>query len=254
MAGSAAAIGTAGAAGVALAGTVQITQIDNFASMSSGAPPVDSLKKDLTGDGVNDLVNLGYRTRSTVRSTGLMTGTYAISHYLRVVSFTGPGSGASTAVNLGFAGEIYRSVLGSYYSTSYRATAGSGGDTGSTFQDVLGHITVSFRDSRINGGITSNALLEVRSRNTGRTDHRIDLVRLIFDDSSTAAPIGILPGDPDFPEFVAPADTTAQKAKLKKQIKKLTKKQKAAKKRGKKALAKRLSKKIKKLKAALRKL
>ena len=59
---------------------------------------------------------------------------------------------------------------------------------------------MKFTDSSINGGEESNGWLGIRVTCTDADDHAIDLVKLIYDDASTAAPdifgdVGVVIGD-----------------------------------------------------------
>lgn len=45
-------------------------------------------------------------------------------------------------------------------------------------------IRVSFTDARINGGVETNALLEIRAANIDFDTHEIEIVRVVFDDAN----------------------------------------------------------------------
>jgi hypothetical protein len=54
---------------------------------------------------------------------------------------------------------------------------------------------ITFTDTRINGGITTAAWLQVNAFNTSATSHTVELARLIFDTESTTRPVfGSVPG------------------------------------------------------------
>jgi hypothetical protein len=47
---------------------------------------------------------------------------------------------------------------------------------------------ITFTDRRINGGLPTEAWLQVNAFNTSATSHTVELARLIFDDANTARP------------------------------------------------------------------
>ena len=55
-------------------------------------------------------------------------------------------------------------------------------------QDRSVLIPLKFTDAKINNGAQTNGLLEVRAFSTSKTLHTVQLVRLVFDDASTAQP------------------------------------------------------------------
>lgn len=207
----------------AAAATVQITLVDNLFSSSS-----DSLDGDLTDDSVADFPSI--------------TG----NHFVHVAS---KSRSYKVNVNLspsfwvGSAGYASADFEGFPAFKEYRATVGFSTSKGPGLQDLQEFIPVSFTDSRINDGNPTQGLLEVRAFNTSKTEHTIQLVRLVFDNASTAEPSGVVAGDtkPEFDPVDVLVDTFANAAteaekraalaklkKLKNGIKKLKKKLKMA--------------------------
>src|SRR5690606_1758897 len=76
-----------------------------------------------------------------------------------------------------------------YYNWARGNEYGTGNKAGQS-----GLVPVTFTDARINGGQPTHGLLEVRAFSTSQTEHTVRLVRLVFDDASTAAPAGIVAG------------------------------------------------------------
>ena len=116
---------------------------------------------------------------------------------------------------------------------------------------------MDFTDPRINNGAVTRGFMEVVTRLTALDNPSIELVRLIFDNSSVNLAVGNIDLNTDYDEFVPGNDNggdrnAAKKAKLKRQIKGLTKQIKKAKKKGKKSTVRKLSKKLKRLKKQLR--
>lgn len=228
MTGSAAAAGAAMASS-AEAGTVQIT-IGETASNVSGGLPTSNIGPDLTGDGKADIAGLvafGYKL------TGLST-----SYQLRLDTATG---------YIATARWVYTSSSSSYFNVFIRSV----GTFGPTAQNRSGLVPVTFTDKRINGGVLTNGWLEVNARNLSTTNHSISLVRLVFDDASTARPGGVAVGNPET-EWVDP--TIAQRRALLRKIRKATIKFKKAARRGQVAKARKFKKLIKKLKKQLKNL
>ena len=48
---------------------------------------------------------------------------------------------------------------------------------------------ITFTDSRINGGVPTEAWLQVNAFNTSARNHTVEFARLIFDDGSTTRPV-----------------------------------------------------------------
>ena len=153
------------------AATVQITLLNNKISSTGG----NQLIADLTGDGFAD-ITLSYALAGTaivevnVNNTGFVRAGYSrnvvffgqfpqfIPMHKADAQFSGPGVGASRG-------------------------------TGALPQTATYLNLFTFQDSRINGDAVTNAWLEVHAFNTSRTDHTVELTRLIFDDSSTTRPV-----------------------------------------------------------------
>jgi hypothetical protein len=54
---------------------------------------------------------------------------------------------------------------------------------------------ITFSDTKINGGLPTEAWLQVNAFNTSLTSHTVELARLIFDTESTTRPVfGAIPG------------------------------------------------------------
>lgn len=56
-------------------------------------------------------------------------------------------------------------------------------------QSVRNFVPVTFSDANINGGAPTEGLLEILGENINRFEHRIRLVRLVFDDASPSRPL-----------------------------------------------------------------
>ena len=253
--GGASAFGGTASTLVATAGTVQITQVDN---KFTGPDNSTSLRADLTGDEMDDLLNLQSTAFHTSHLTGVMTDVLAITYQAQATCST-PGM---TDIRLGFA-TGYRRITssGNGLTTFARYFASAGGDTSlsSGFKvSANGLIPITFTDSMINGGVTTNGFLDVRASNTSFTEHVVEILRLVFDDESTAQPTGVIAGDTDpewAPDTATPPaqpdlflQTSALKSQLVRKIKKLKKKQTKARKSGNSRKARAFAKKLKKLK------
>ncbi len=150
----------AGAAATAEAETVQIDLIGNGASITSGILD-DHSYRDLTGDGINDLVGI----------TSL--------------SFWDLGESYRSGIRGSVAG---RSVSAFFTSSSYNtfvADAGFARDVAYSPTSARNFLPVIFTDARINGGAPTEACIEVLARNINENSHEIQLVRLVFDDANT---------------------------------------------------------------------
>ncbi|MEM9016561.1 MAG: hypothetical protein AAGC68_06075 [Verrucomicrobiota bacterium] len=289
----------ASAAGAGLAGgdasaiTEQITLGNNFLSGPGSVNTINTLNGDITGDGNTDLPGLSarflstgpttrgdsstqtrYRFRSAILDSS--NGFFAQAGYnTRSYSY---GSGFTTSrrsftafVQTGFSTSVYNSIVYTfpygYYSFSRTPSAYP--------VEAIAPVPVTFTDADINGGTPTNGFLEVRAFNralgvggTAQENHGIELVRLIFDADSTAAPAGIFANMPAFDEYdpaaakeraevrAAAAAQAAARAALRsniaRKIKKETAKLKKAKKSGNANKAKKIKAKIKKLKKQLR--
>ena len=261
-----------GAAVGAMAATVQIDLDNNLISTSS-----NWIETDLTDDGVTDLPGLFGSVIST--AFYLSESSFAYSYRVHLRSNIGTFTVSSTVFNLykwfgrAFWYSSSRFLSGSQYSGSgYFASAARSTNMtnpyfvenfGTTPQQARSLVPVEFQDARINGGQSTNGFVEVFAFNNSPTDQVVQMVRLVFNDSGTAAPAGVVPGGSDT-AWVAPATPTPTPTvspeivdntlltKLKKDVKKAKKKLKKAKRTGQKAKAKKLKKKIKKLKQKLK--
>ncbi len=177
----------------AAAATVQITLADNLFSSSS-----DNLNGDLTGDTDSDFPFITGTPVSQVRAQATPFTTMSRVYKVRVE--------LSPSFWIGSAGYFFKKTNGVPQSgNGYRATIGFSTARGPGLQDLRELLPVSFTDSRVNGGSPTGGLLEVRAFNTSKTEHTIQLLRLVFDDADTSEPSGVLVGDTK-PEFVVGGD------------------------------------------------
>jgi PEP-CTERM motif len=147
-------------AATAHAATVQITLMGNTISSTSGVG--DSLNADITGDSVPDL------------------------------TFSDPVvANGSAAVRIN-GGLVSAAAFGAIF---YRADAQfAGGGLGTpgnaaTFIQSINYLNpITFTDSRINGGATTEAWLQVNASNSSNTRHTVALTRVIFNDASVTRP------------------------------------------------------------------
>lgn len=248
--------GTSLAASSAFAGVVQIDLLDNFFTNGSGGNQLD---QDLTGDGIDDLTGLtgeviplnvpntsfgGNYTGVRVRVT-LGSNTFGFGQFRQGI--TGGAPFKQFVVGNAFFGT-------SFGQPRFRFNSSNSGTPNEfpALQEHIGLIPVTFTDSRINRGAVTNGYVEVRSANDSSTEHTVELVRLVFDDTSTALPAGVAPGGTNN-DWVDPTPARlARIAALKKEIAALKKKLKAFKKAGSKSKVASTTKKIKKLESALR--
>lgn len=236
----------AGGASIADAGTVQITQVGNFVSTTQGV----QIDQDLTGDTIDDSPK--FRARETT-----YRATFGVELYRSSISAFSilPVIGRATYSTSTFTYQVFVNNGSTFTNKATSAVSAGSPNTLSTF------FPVQFTDARINAGQETNGLIEVVATSTSKTDHVVEIIRLVFDDESTAEPEDATLGgtkpefDPNPPVTVAndPGDAGLQalKTQLQKKIKKLEKKAKKAKKRGQKGKAKKFKKKIKKLKKRL---
>lgn len=194
-------LGTAalGAAGTASAEVVQITLSGNEIS-ANGSILTDNTNDDVTGDGIGDL-----GTSSSF--------------------FFNPSGEAGIAGRI--AGERVRARASTSSTTSstfttYSAWVGSASNTGGSPQTTRGLIPIRFTDARINGGATTEGLLEVLAENLSFEEHRIEIVRVIFDDEDTNRPEGLLstvyPEWADSAALTTPVPTTSAPGKIERKI------------------------------------
>lgn len=191
-------VGTSLAASSSFAGVVQIDLLDNFFTNGLGGNQLD---QDLTGDGIDDLTGLtgeaiplnvpntsfgGNYTGVRVRVT-LGSNTFGFGQFRQGIS-------GGAAFKQFVAGNAF---LGTSFGQPRFQFDGSNSGTPNQFptlQEHTGLIPVTFTDSRINRGAVTNAYVEVRSFNVSSTEHTIELVRLVFDDTSTVRPTGVTRG------------------------------------------------------------
>jgi hypothetical protein len=184
-----------------MAGVVQITQAGNEVTSLA-----NNLRADLTGDGVTELPGLGvYNGETTFTSSGNWFFRNRAAAY-----FDPPGGFYYQALGRAAYFRSGAGVVAFLNTTSkgYRNTVGGFDDSPST--DSSGMVPITFTDALVNGGATTNALLEVRAFSTSKTSHTVRLVRLVFNNKSTAAPTGAgtVVGSPA-PEFATRLAETA---------------------------------------------
>lgn len=152
------ALATAGAS-VANAATVQITLVNNYVANTANGGGVN-FNGDVTGDGVDD--GLIYITDP---NTAIMAVPSGLSASGRI------------AFGVGYA------VLGAYGSEV----------GGSSRVSMRGVGPFSFTDARINNGLPTAGWLD-HTATSGPDGQEVRLHRLIFDDESVIAPIGVTSG------------------------------------------------------------
>jgi len=187
LAGGATLAGSALLAGTASAGTVQIDLTGNEAS-TSGSILTDNSYGDLTGDGSDDL-----------------TGSSSLSFFAlneggsRVGKTGGSQVGIRWYVAVRSVGASYSSIFGS----AIEGTSQGSASVKKAFFASIGKsrpipqaartsarafVPVTFTDALINDGAATEGLIEVVAENISETEHRIQLVRLVFDDENTDGP------------------------------------------------------------------
>jgi len=165
---------TGGLVGTGHAATVQITLTGNALSSTGG----NTLFGDLTGDGTADVFfvspNFGnFRAQVNILGALISAGGSNSTGYFLDAQFANSGVGTA------------RIVVFTPRSINY-----------------LNPIT--FTDSRINGGATTNGYLQVNAFSTSDSRHTVALTRLVFDDASTIAPTGLSTGTTYTPWVVIP--------------------------------------------------
>ena len=196
VAGSGAVVGTAAAVPATLAGTVQITLTGEQVT-SSGS----TLTRDLTNDGNQD-VGSWIPISSTFQLTSTPRYGYSVINRYAAGIVKSPGTELSQL----FAVAAYQTFFSSGISGAqgyYVQIGGVSNFSSSNILSLSGLIPFTFSDSRINSGFTTNAFAEIRAFNTNKTTHTVQVVRTIFDDSSTTAPGDAVAGG-TYPEWVAP--------------------------------------------------
>lgn len=173
LAGSATVAGSLAAAGSASGEVVQITLSGNEIS-ASGTVLTDNTNDDVTGDGIGDLGS-------------------SSSFYFRAAG--------SAGIRGRIAGQVVRaSFSSSTFSGYFNVRVGTSSSSGGSPESLRNFIPIRFTDARINGGATTEGYLEVFAENLSESDHRIELVRLIFDDADTDLPSAGLRDS--FPEWI----------------------------------------------------
>jgi hypothetical protein len=181
LAGGATLAGSALIAGTASAGTVQIDLAGNEAS-TSGSILTDNSYGDLTGDGSDDLGTSSSLSFGPLKSGGPRVG---IRGYV-----AGQPVGASYGSNFVSGIEASSQVSSIVIKKAFGAYVGkTGGSPQATPTTTRAFVPVSFTDAQINNGAKTGGLLEVVAENISATEHRIQLVRLVFDDESTDSPV-----------------------------------------------------------------
>lgn len=191
MAGATAA-GAAGAAATADAGTVQITQSNNFVNYTT-----NQLNADFTGDMNPDGILSGFGG-FTSSSYVTFFSSKRFQYYTRIASASLNSSriGAAQVRTVysysypvgGFLGSSFRN-----YFAFVRGTV-STYSFGSSPASAAGLVPIFFQDARINGGSNTGGFLDVSAFSTGFTNHTVQILRLVFDDASTTAPTGVTAG------------------------------------------------------------
>jgi hypothetical protein len=157
-------LGTAalGSASAAQAEVVQIDLVGNEAYVN-GTNFVDNTYADFTGDGFAEFSTGSFYFDNRVKGDFGVAGQIG-RDYLRAL-----------------ASETFSSSI------EYNVGVGSDSTSGGTPKTLRGMIPVTFSDARINGGAMTNAYLEVRATNLDFDSHKIELVRLVFDDAEPEA-------------------------------------------------------------------
>jgi hypothetical protein len=162
------ALATAGAS-VANGATVQITFLNNVVGGGNGS---SNFLADLTGDGAGENLSPNYQDFGTfMRIAAVYYGPKAI------VRATARAFSASALVDPNFYGNVGGVASG---------------------RNLVGF---SFTDSRINGGGATNGWLDLEARGVVGGFPSIQIHRLIFDDASPLAPLGVAYTDPAFAEW-----------------------------------------------------
>ena len=166
-------VGALAAAGASAASgaTVQISFANNVVSSVTGTT---SFTADLTGDGENEGLRGSYAAN---RFAKLEYGIFARAGYAR-----------GTAVS-GFA------YVGSFIRGLQKN--GPGG------ADTRGLVAFSFRDARSNAGAVTAGWLDIEARATVGVEYRVQIHRMIFDDSSTSLPTGLTSASTGIQEWSA---------------------------------------------------
>jgi hypothetical protein len=194
IAGGTALAGASLAASGVIGGTVQIDLLNNSYTNGTGGNQLDL---DLTGDGVDDLAGLtGEAVPITLGSLNLnYNGTR-----VRVFSGSVPFGLAQFKAGV-FGGVPFKQFLAgkAFSGTSFGGPVAKVASVNSgtvnqfpALQEYFALIPVTFTDSRINRGAATNGYVETRSYNVTTTEHAVELIRLVFDDTSTVRPTGVV--------------------------------------------------------------
>ncbi len=154
----------AGVGATAEAGTVQIDLTGNGATFIANTLD-DQTYRDLTGDGIDDLVGSNGLSMVSARADSGLVGRVA-------------------GVRVGASFTSYYSSSSSTTESTFYAFVGSESNSGGNPVSARKFIPVTFTDARINGGIPTEALIEVFAHNVSASSHEIQLVRLVFDDAN----------------------------------------------------------------------
>lgn len=235
LAGSASTLCGAALAPTAHGETVQINQTNNrIAANTSGV--FQFLTQDLTGDGAGDFGPIfDFGGKASI-------GTEIIRFQVQLYN-------TSSSNRVAYAKVDFLGVT-SYYAFVTGVPVASGTTPP---REAIGFINVQFTDSRINGGSTTDGVIEVRARSIPQAAE-IAVLRIIFDDESTVRPTGLnqLTQYPKWVDPVAQATRAAKIASLKRMISKAKKQLHRARKSGNRNKIRAAKKKLKKLKAQLR--
>ncbi len=166
--------GLAATSSLAQAATVQFTLSNNQISLTGLASSSNTLSASVTPDAFNDSLSF--------------TGVNANPGNVPSLSATINGVTAFLSYTASTGGSTYFARLGNQNQFD--------SDPISLFQ----LIPITFTDASINGGSATSGFVEVNARNINAAEHAIILTRLVFDDSSTVAPVDAIPGGSN-PEF-----------------------------------------------------
>lgn len=150
----------AGAAASAEAATVQIDLTGNGVTFATSSLD-DQTYRDLTGDGVDDLVGSSNLSFRLAKARGGIEG---VIEGVRVGAFFTTSSSTST---------------------TFVAFVGSADSSDDSPVSIRSFVPLSFSDPRINGGAKTAGRIEVLARNNSASSHEIQLIRLVFDDENT---------------------------------------------------------------------
>ena len=186
MAGSAAAAVGGGAVD---AGTVQITLTGEQVSTGN-----NTYTGDLTNNGTNDVPDWAATTGTYYRGT---LSAYVRNRYEAFLSTT---SGRfAYAARQQHGGSQVVGFSGSFARAGSDIDSNPAGDPAS----ARSLVPVTFSDPRINGGATTNGFADIHAFNNSEMSHTVQIVRTVFDESSTVQPGGVVAGGADT-EWVPP--------------------------------------------------